>query len=65
MMDITTKFKSATLPSSPEEAHAMANDREAWAEEARQTDKNGSAREWELTALLLRAWAETKRKESL
>jgi hypothetical protein len=37
----------------------MATEREAWASAARERDQPGSAREFELTALLLRFYANT------
>lgn len=51
------KYEPATLPRNAAEALTFAQEREEWAKEARERDQNGSAREFELTALLLRAWA--------
>jgi hypothetical protein len=53
---VDTKFKKAELPPNATVAIQMAEEREEWAVEARKRDQNGSAREFELTALLLRAW---------
>lgn len=52
-----TKFKPAVLPLTGAIAIRMAEVREEWAKAARERDQNGSAREFELTALLLRAFA--------
>ena len=38
-----------------EELLKIAMDREEWAEQAREKDLHGSAKEWELTAYLARA----------
>jgi hypothetical protein len=54
---IDPKFQKATLPLNDTVAIHMAQDREEWAKEARGRDQYGSAREFELTALLLRDWA--------
>jgi hypothetical protein len=48
-----TKYDKTVLPT-PENALLLAADREMWAREARNLDKHGTARELELTALLLR-----------
>lgn len=53
MVDVT-KYQPATLPLNGTVAVHMAQDREEWAKEARARDQYGSAREFELTALLLR-----------
>jgi len=57
------KFEKAELPFNDTTAIHMAMDREVWAAEARARDQYGSAREFELTALLLRDWA-ARQKES-
>lgn len=51
------KYQPATLPASRTEALKMATEREFWAKEAREKDRYGTARELELTALLLRFFA--------
>lgn len=51
-----TKYDPATLPTK-QDALAMAGEREGWAVAARERDQPGSAREFELTALLLRFYA--------
>lgn len=51
------KYTKAALPRSQEEAIQMAEMREEWAEQARKSDLHGTAKEQELTALLLRAFA--------
>jgi len=58
MRIIPTKYQPVELPK-PEEAIAMAKEREEWAQQARERDQYGSAREWELTALLLRHYRAT------
>ena len=50
---INSKYIKATLPT-PDQALEMALIREHWAELAIKKDRLGSAREFELTALLLR-----------
>ena len=50
---MSDKYEPATLPTR-EDALIMAGEREAWAKAARERDQPGSAREFELTALLLR-----------
>lgn len=54
-----TKYEKPELPINDTVAVHMAQDREEWAKEARSRDQYGSAREFELTALLLREWAKT------
>ena len=51
-----TKYEPAVLPTK-HDALTMATEREAWAAQARERDQPGSAREFELTALLLRFYA--------
>lgn len=53
-----TKYEPTTLPSKPD-ALIMADEREQWAKAARERDQPGSAKEFELTALLLRFYAHT------
>lgn len=57
---MSDKYKKAELPSLAD-ATRMAEEREGWAVEARARDQYGSAREFELTALLLRAFAKRSR----
>lgn len=59
MNTIPEKYIKARLPASPDEAIALAVEREEWAAAARKRDQPGSAREWELTAALLRHFAQT------
>ena len=47
---------SAHLPTTVEEALEWVQERQLWAKEARERDQHGSAREFELTALLLEAY---------
>lgn len=54
---VPSKYEPAVLPTK-EDALTMAEEREAWARAARERDQPGSAREFELTALLLRFYAE-------
>lgn len=54
---VTSKYQPIALPQNAEEAIAWAELREEWARSAHDLDMTGSAREFELTALLLRAWA--------
>lgn len=54
---MSEKYESAKLPETPEEAEGMALLREQFAEEARRMDKHGTAKEFDLTALLLREYA--------
>jgi hypothetical protein len=56
-MKIASKYEPATLPTK-EQALGMALEREMWAQAARERDQWGSAREFELMALLLRFYAE-------
>lgn len=56
-MGMISKYEIAQLPSR-EQALEWAAERETWAKQARENDKHGSAWEFELTALLLRAYAE-------
>jgi hypothetical protein len=51
---MTSKYLPAQLPTIRVEAEQMAADRESWAVAARQQDLHGTAKEQELTALLLR-----------
>lgn len=53
-----SKYTPARLPLNRDEAKSWASEREAWAKEAREKDKHGSAKEYELVALLLRDKAE-------
>jgi hypothetical protein len=57
MTVIPTKYTPAELPKAADEALTLAAEREVWAKEARDRDQPGSAREFELTAKLLRAYA--------
>jgi hypothetical protein len=57
MTVIPTKYTPAKLPETAEEAIALAVEREEWAAAARDKDQPGSAREFELTAKLLRAYS--------
>jgi hypothetical protein len=57
MAVIPTKYTPAELPKDAREAIALAAEREEWASAARVRDQPGSAREFELTAKLLRAYA--------
>lgn len=54
-----TKYERQPLPKTQDEAIAMANARDEWALHARKNDMNGSARELELCADLLRLYAIT------
>lgn len=54
------KYKPVELPHSPREALSMADERIEWAVKARDNDKHGIAREFELTALLLRFYANNR-----
>ena len=56
---VPDKYERATLPTTADEATAMADARDSWAEHARKSDLNGSAREMELCADLLRFYAGT------
>jgi hypothetical protein len=58
MVVIPTKYTPAELPKAADEAIALAAEREQWAKEARDRDQPGSAREFELTAKLLRSYAD-------
>lgn len=51
--------KRQPLPTTRDEAIAMADARDEWALHARKSDLNGSARELELCADLLRVYAVT------
>lgn len=53
---VSSKYEPASLPTKGD-ALTMAAEREAWATAARRQDRPGSAREFELTALLLRFYA--------
>ena len=57
-MKIANKYNPATMPESKDEALRLAEEREKWAQTARENDLPGSAKEFELTALLLRYFAE-------
>lgn len=59
MTAVPEKFRPAELPKTRAEAEAMLSERRALAELCRSQDKNGSAREFELTVLLLEKYAET------
>lgn len=52
-----TKYEKAQLPSDAQTALEMAAMRDEWAKEALARDQYGSAREFELSALLLRQYA--------
>ena len=54
----TSKYEPVTLPETKAAALTMAADREEWARIAYEQDRLGSTRELELTALLLRFYAE-------
>ena len=54
-----TRYEPVTLPTISEAAIQMAEEREAWAQEAMNRDRPGTAREFELTAMLLRFLANT------
>ena len=58
-MTDTEKFNRQPLPTTRDEAIAMATARDEWAIHARKSDMNGSAREMELCADLLRFYAGT------
>jgi hypothetical protein len=51
-----SKYETTMLPTK-QDALIMAAEREEWAQQARERDQPGSAREWELAALLLRYYA--------
>lgn len=55
---MVSKYEPATLPTR-KDAITMAAEREDWAKAARERDQPGLAREFELTALLLRFYADT------
>ncbi len=55
-MSDPTKYEKAREPKSNKEAIRMAEEREEWAKAARENDRHGTAKELELTALLLRYW---------
>ncbi len=57
---VPEKYTPAILPETAVELNAAAGMRELWAKEARERDQPGSAREFELTALALRALAARK-----
>lgn len=59
MAEVPLKYQKATLPAAGE-AIPMATEREQWAAEAIERLQYGSAREFELTALLLRFYEEHK-----
>jgi hypothetical protein len=64
MKNTPEKYTPVRLPTT-EEAIRLAIEREAWADTARAQDKPGSAREFELMALLLRFYVVvTAREES-
>lgn len=58
-MTIPEKYQRQPLPATRDEAVAMADARDEWALHARKNDLNGSARELELCADLLRVYAMT------
>jgi len=51
------KYEPTCLPNSRDDAEYMATEREEWARQARDRDQFGSAKEFELTALLLRFYS--------
>lgn len=51
------KYTPPVLPATTAELNALAIERELWAKGAREQDLLGTAREFELTALALRALA--------
>jgi hypothetical protein len=55
---MVSKYEPASLPTR-KDAVTMAAEREDWARAARERDQPGSAREFELTAMLLRFYANT------
>ena len=57
-MTIPDKYKHAVLPVDKQTALKLAEERELWAAEALERLQYGSAREFELTALLLRFYAD-------
>jgi hypothetical protein len=54
---VSSKYEPATLPTRKDAV--ATTEREEWAKAARERDQPGSAREFELTALLLRFYANT------
>jgi hypothetical protein len=56
-MKTPEKYRPARLPDSPQEAREMAVERRLSASEARDRDLHGTAKELELTALLLEFFA--------
>jgi hypothetical protein len=52
------KFTPIEVPTTPERARQLAEEREAWARLARDSDRWGSVKEFEFTARLLRDLAE-------
>lgn len=59
MPSLRKKYERAKLPTTRDEAVAMADARDEWALHARNHDLNSSAREMELCADLLRIYAVT------
>ena len=58
-MSKNEKYDPAKLPETKAEAINLALVRKQWAEKARENDRPGSAKEFELTALLLEFYAGT------
>jgi hypothetical protein len=58
------KFETAKLPKDISEAIEWAEQREENARACREKDMNGSAREFELVALLLRYWADKEQEKA-
>lgn len=61
-MKVPEKYTPAVLPETVAALNVAADMRELWAKEARERDQPGTAREFELTALALRALAQEKQK---
>jgi hypothetical protein len=59
MIMTVSKYEPTVLPTK-RDALIMALEREEWAKAARERDQPGTAREFELTALLLRFYATHK-----
>lgn len=59
---MSNKYEPAKLPETPEMAEEEAATREQFAKDARNMDRHGTAKEFELTARLLRAYAITLRR---
>lgn len=56
-MKIPEKYRPISMPETRHDALTMAQERDDWAKEARERDQPGSAREFELTATLLKLYA--------